>query len=1058
MVKQGRYAQKGYSYQKDFYTLLVAKMDISKDINCVEIEKIFSEAEKEINNFDDCYLESNSKKYYFQVKNIKNRKGNCVTLDDIKVSDSKITINSNKILFNKNNINILIINTNKIHTNTKILGLDAINLQGIYIVPITSKEINKSIDDLYSDLNRVNEIKNFTSEKINNDIFKLNKKDLPPIRKLFSTTLDDETIILRADLIPELEKGILMVIGKPGVGKSHLVNELNENFKYDAMYRFWISSSDRFKKIRLNFDEFIKELNREIFNSHGIFTYEDLVNEINKKELTLIIDGLDHVENYNFEEFDRYIKFIEDCSDGKILILSRPLKKDLKWKKIDLNNWSRSQTQDYLKNAYCLENYEIIDNIFDVGNGYPIITKFLAEHYKLHGEISDSNFSEINEYYDSLFEGNTFKEKMVVFLLNDYFVLEEELDLFLSTLEKRMIIEFMDNVPYLFNRELNRISLIHDSLNTYLKQDNDYLQTFKKEKQGIVKESVDNFEINFLSRFDGFAFEENYIKEILIRFSDFANFEKLLNSTFDFESIQEFYKQLKSLLHIHQNLDVYQIYSFILICLIVERTTLEGYYSLLYQIFTYMDKNSLDEKNIFSKGIFWKMYNYFRQYQNQEPMIVNWDELSYPHDFYEKFNEEYSYWCDLEKDIEDEYVELIKSNENQYRSKELLIELFTSIKFNERTDSKYYSLIDDYLNKGEMFILKDLENICIEFNISRSLISNILIKLTYNLKSLGIIKTDNMFIENSLQELIQKTSHEGSFHVQNHILKYFRLKNRYDEEIDLNSINKFQGMYFERKDYSVITINEALLTFENKNLIKEYESIDLISNLMDQSEKGIRHLLTEYFNSKDHIFMKNFLKERAFPYNLVNIFNLNPNLINECSIEDITEALIKIFDHNIYSKSIDYHEVSKGLKSKYKNSIQENISFFGYSLNNPEKEIGDNGYEYIPFKHGFISLDDLEYIKENNLSCIEISKYCSHNFQSFSYLELYEHYPVSVLKDNFFDIIYTSMFVNSFSAYAGWDCYLGNLPMFLDKLDCDVDWNRLYEIFTSFLRFSLIKF
>ena len=32
MVEQGRYAQKGYSYQKDFYTLLVAKMYISKDI------------------------------------------------------------------------------------------------------------------------------------------------------------------------------------------------------------------------------------------------------------------------------------------------------------------------------------------------------------------------------------------------------------------------------------------------------------------------------------------------------------------------------------------------------------------------------------------------------------------------------------------------------------------------------------------------------------------------------------------------------------------------------------------------------------------------------------------------------------------------------------------------------------------------------------------------------------------------------------------------------------------------------------------------------------------
>ena len=55
MVEQGRYAQKGYSYQKDFYTLLVAKMDISKDIGCVEIEKIFSEAEKKIKVYNKKY-------------------------------------------------------------------------------------------------------------------------------------------------------------------------------------------------------------------------------------------------------------------------------------------------------------------------------------------------------------------------------------------------------------------------------------------------------------------------------------------------------------------------------------------------------------------------------------------------------------------------------------------------------------------------------------------------------------------------------------------------------------------------------------------------------------------------------------------------------------------------------------------------------------------------------------------------------------------------------------------------------------------------------------------
>ena len=150
-----------------------------------------------------------------------------------------------------------------------------------------------------------------------------------------------------------------------------------------------------------------------------------------------------------------------------------------------------------------------------------------------------------------------------------------------------------------------------------------------------------------------------------------------------------------------------------------------------------MDNNSLDEKDIFSKGIFWKTYNYFRQYQNNEYLVISRDEISYPYYFYEEFYKEYNYWSNITKDIEDKYVNLIKSNEDDYRSKELLIDLLVNIKFNEKTSSKYYSLINDYINKGKKFILKDLEKICIEFNISFSWIEDILNKLTYNLKSLG---------------------------------------------------------------------------------------------------------------------------------------------------------------------------------------------------------------------------------------------------------------------------------------------------------------------------------
>lgn len=47
MVEQGRYAQKGYSYQKDFYTLLVAKMDISKVLTVWKLKKFFQSRKKD---------------------------------------------------------------------------------------------------------------------------------------------------------------------------------------------------------------------------------------------------------------------------------------------------------------------------------------------------------------------------------------------------------------------------------------------------------------------------------------------------------------------------------------------------------------------------------------------------------------------------------------------------------------------------------------------------------------------------------------------------------------------------------------------------------------------------------------------------------------------------------------------------------------------------------------------------------------------------------------------------------------------------------------------------
>lgn len=459
-----RGALKGYTYQHYVYWLLMSKMDVDRDIECIEVEKDVS------HNFDDCYLESGSKKYYFQVKNEKNRKGEMISLDELKIDDEKVILpSSTKIYYEKQNINILILNTNKIEANTEILGLPAYKLDTIYIVPLTSSKTQEIVHGMHNDDRRINAMYYFAYATTISSVFKVTINDLPKLTR-FSTELDDETVILRKK-VTDINQGLLLITGKPGVGKSHFVNELIDKFHYDIIYRFWTGSQDKNKNYRLHFNEFLRDIGIGVFKSPKSFECSELVDKINTEKLTIIIDGLDHVENYNPQELDKFINFIEDIDKANVLVLSRPLRRNLNWEKIVLENWDRDQTEKYLDEAHNIREYSIIRKIYEISDGYPIITNFLAGHYNLYGEIPiDEKISGLNNYYERLINDVKLKA-LSIFLLNDYFFLETELKELLDHGHLTDVIkEFIEEHPYLFNKEINRISLIHDSFNTFLRE------------------------------------------------------------------------------------------------------------------------------------------------------------------------------------------------------------------------------------------------------------------------------------------------------------------------------------------------------------------------------------------------------------------------------------------------------------------------------------------------------------------------------------------------------------------------------------------------------------
>ena len=135
-------------------------------------------------------------------------------------------------------------------------------------------------------------------------------------------------------------------------------------------------------------------------------------------------------------------------------------------------DWNIDETQIYLEMVHNISDYQIQQQIFGISGGYPIITYFLAEDFKINHKINlSSPVSEINQYYDTLFTYNRKPSAAIgVFASGNCFFTWKELDSFFFEPEMfEIICEFINSHPYLFKIVRNRISLIHDSLNTYLR-------------------------------------------------------------------------------------------------------------------------------------------------------------------------------------------------------------------------------------------------------------------------------------------------------------------------------------------------------------------------------------------------------------------------------------------------------------------------------------------------------------------------------------------------------------------------------------------------------------
>jgi len=1071
MGQAARNALKGYTFQHYIFTLFVAKMDVERKIKKIESEAITT------GNFDDLYLESN-KNYRIQVKNYPG-----TSLDDISISKDSFRIKGNSNVYNQLENNIVIINTDQIITNSEFLGLPAIIINKIVIIPLTPSDVQNLLDEMFSTESREVQIIQYAFSLTTSSNFVILIEDLPKVIRM-SVDLSDKTILIREPL-ESIETGILWISGKPGVGKSHYVEELIQKYDNAIVYRFWTGSQDERLMKRLQFDAFLDDIAVAIFNSPKSYTIAELTQEIVRQEKILIIDGLDHVENYNPKELNLYIDFINSLENAPIVVLSRPLVAKVSWKPMELTNWSLEETELYLAMAYNISEYRVVREIYYATDGYPIITYFIAEHYITHEEINITlEIENLNQYYGILLEKVKPKSLLSIFATNNSFFTEFEIrNILKDPFLVDVIMDFSEAHPYLFKRTLNRISLIHDSFNTYLRYELKNYPELEDRINQFVESSLLSGDVNFMSRLSSFELSEDFYKELLWMYSEVDNFSTLLERTLDFNSVTSFYNQLQRLLeHREGVLNLYQYYSFSLIYQMINRNDLIGNEGLVYQVLLYMNDHVIIEEEIFSTGVLWNTF-ILLELQEEGPYKRYLTDRMYDSNqietLYEAVYDEQHYFeiRESKPNYKETLEKLEDNNITEFIKQDILIRHMVNVWNNQDREDIYFKLLDEYLKNVENIAIYQLSKIVENYGIRSMWSARILISVKYQLNEMGKLGEKNFFYGKSLDEIIRESASKGSFETVEYAQSFLRLVNHGKRQTDIYSINRVWTMYYNRKDYSVYTLDTTLNVFEEYGFLDELKSIDILRKVMDQSEKGIRHLLGSYINMKDDFIINKLeqigaFNDSDFP---LDIFDLAPEKINCLDVKHFDDRVYELLSYHGYGKTIEYGDIQNSLQSKYCNRILDAIIYHGYRIlgaiddKKIEKKIIEKGIyilkksieeekEYIPFKYGCLHEEDKKYINDNQIGYLEVSRYPDGWHSCLPLVDIYSLYKVEEIRIHHMKIIHTAMFARvSDKEYIGnWHLLIGNIPRFLQQYEVHIDWNKMYGILKWFLKESLI--
>lgn len=1076
-----RNAFSGYTYQKHVTLLLLSLMDVERSISKIEIEA------KTDNHFDDLVVSLDKARYQFQIKDFET-----ISLNNLSIEGSEIYLQGKPHKLSKKK-NIIFFKHLAFKPNSEILGFPCYKLaKNVFLVSLSRTQIDEKINELYQNNPlRKNEIDSFFSGLLDSRIWHISREILPQL-KTFITELQEKSIEISHNLLQF--ENLLLIEGKPGVGKSHFANTLVKEYHSHILYRFWIGNQDRDYQERLRFSRFIQDINTKLFNDLKERSEEVILQKLQSENKTFIIDGLDHVENYNNVDFDRFIGFINTLKEYcRVIVLSRPLIKAPDWKKHILDNWNLKQTEKVLNELFHLEKYAMIDDIFRISQGYPIIVKYIAEHYKVHHSLPNiSEVKDIDSYYQKIISNEKGKHSLSVFLCTKSYIMSSEIELFIGD-EKDYVEEFIKEHPYLFDIKLNRISLFHDSFNTFLRKQIDYKKKQEKISQ-IVTHSILKLEKRFQSRFSLFELSKEQRKKVLLKYCSINVFDNILKNAIDFEAIRGFYIQLRETLKLFkpQELSVNNYYDLSLISNLIIRDQFSTDKPFSYTYVQSLITNGYADEDITSSGYLFGMYYYIKT----RDTILLYNQTANDH-----YDTEY-FHTELEREIfkEENYISkhdrrfTKKQIDRAFKDKINLRDRVTTVIENfyiHKSAAKEYEVLkncfDEYLNGSRYKATRLLELFLSQDNYRTPdyYPGWILENAVTNLMSYGckINDEDNEFQTLTLQELIQKYKDLGSFNLGIKIHTYIRLALFENRKIDIESIYLYWTKYYNRKDYTLYSLPLALNTLESQKLISLKECIELIQKVQTISEKGYRHLLADFIERYASAEIIPFIEKNFDIEELrVDWFKLPTKYLNEISEKTYDFEENELLRYHRSSRSVSLEEVENVLYSnkfkkleyafsllkvtiRYNNSEEETVNKFRESELRFEKEIEDSNYNKYKqtsqqrFDKGIISSEDMDFIKEKKLKPYDIATFSDGYYTSLSDTAIFEMYDKKVVSYHFKKILYNTLINKTKSINYFYSLYHhpGNVLSMIEIYRNDKEFKTAIRSFKKFIDLSMFE-